>query len=289
MGSVLISQLLPTLQKLEWSGSPHATTAGAVVFRTTIDQVDGYRGDPKVLAAALRTTRTGDSLPFAYAGVAYILLAASAPPASAPRTSAPQTAAPNAASESDRYDSTGLQAALTWLEKAQDLAPDEVEINIIEPLIYIHEKRYDDARVVLDYLHGEAPDNYYLLRAEMSYWQHVGDHSQALEWNQRALEAAETVPQRLRLKSVAAAIHQEAGETAQAMQAYKEALHFDANNAWLCHQISLIGYELEEFEEAVRFNERALNLQPDFAEARQLKEILAERNRSSGFLGRLFS
>ena len=284
MGSVLISQLLPTLQKLEWSGSPHATTAGAVVFRTTIDQVDGYRGDPKVLAAALRTTRTGDSLPFAYAGVAYILLAASAP-----RTSAPQTAAPNAASESDRYDSSGLQAALTWLERAQEMAPDEVEINIIEPLIYIYEKRYDDARLVLDYLQGEVPNNYYLLRAEMSYWLHAGDHSQALEWNQRALEAAETVPQRLRLKSVAAVIHQEAGETAQAMQAYKEALHFDADNAWLCHQISLIHFELEEFEEAGRFNERALNLQSDFPEARQFKETLAERNRSSGFLGRLFS
>ena len=279
MGRTLISQLLPALQKLEWSGSPHATPAGAVVFRTTIDQVDGYRGDPKVLAAALRTTRTGDSLPYVYAGVAYILLAAAGP--------AP--AGPESAVESDAYDATGLQAALEWLEKAQEMSPDSVDINIIEPLIYIQGHRYEDARLVLDYLHGEEPDNYYLLRTEMSYWQHAGDHSKALGWNQRALEEAETVPQRLRLKSVAATIHQEAGHREQAMQAYKEALHFDANNAWLCHQISLIHFEQEEFEEAARYNDRALNLQADFPEAQQLKESLSEHHRSSGFLGRFFS
>lgn len=280
MGRTLISQLLPTLQKLDWSGVPEATPAGALVFRTTLDQIDGYRGDPKDLGVALRTIRTTDSLPYMYAGVAYILLAAAGPHDSATGTGALQ--------QWDGYDEEGLQAALEWLEKAQETAPDKVEINVIEVLIYIYSGRYDDARLVLDYLQGERPDNYYLLRAEMTYWQAVGNHEQALDWSQRALEEAETVPQRLRLKSSVAAIHSAAGYTSQALQTYKEALHFDDNNAWLCHQISLLHHEQGDLEEAAHFNQRALKINPELAEAQQLREQLAGQQDSSRFLGRFF-
>ncbi len=279
MGRTLISQLLPTLQKLDWSGVPETTPAGALVFRTMLDQVDGYRGDPKDLGVALRTIRTTDSLPYMYAGVAYILLAAAGPRNSATRTGAMQP---------DDYDEEGLQAALTWLEKAQETAPDQVEINVIEVLIYIHSGRYDDARLVLDYLQGERPDNYYLLRAEMMYWQAVGDQEKAIAWSQRALKEAETVPQRLRLKSNVAAIHRAAGDASQALQAYREALHFDDNNAWLCHQISLLHYEQGDLEEAAHFNERALKIEPELTEAQQLREQLGQQQDSSRFLGRFF-
>lgn len=279
MGRALISQLLPSLQKMNWSGAPEATPAGALVFRTTIDQVDGYRGDPSDLGVALRTIRTTDSLPYMYAGVAYILLAAAGP-----RNSATATGVLNAGA----YDETGLQAALQWVEKAQETAPDEVEINVIEALVYIYSARYDDARLVLDYLQGEEPENYYLLRTEMTYWQAVGDYERALDWSQRALQEAKNVPQRLRLKSGVAAIYRAAGDTPQALQAYKEALHFDDNNAWLCHQISLLHHEQGDSEEAVRFNQRALKIKPELSEAQQLKEKLAEEQ-DSGFLGRLFS
>lgn len=278
MGSALISQLLPALQKLEWSGSPQATPAGALVFRTTVDQVDAYRGDPRVLGLALRTVRTSDSLPYAYAAVAYILLAAAGP----------ETVGANPVLVNSAYDAAGLEAALDWLEKAQELTPDEVEINIIEALIYIYGERTDDARLILDYLQDEAPGNYFLQRAEMTYWQHIGEYDTALEWNQRAFEEATTVPQRLRLKSAAAAIHQQDGDVANALRAYKEALHFDESNAWLCHQISVLHHEQEAFEEAVRFNVRALKLQPEFPEALQFKGLLAEQHRSSGILGRFF-
>lgn len=273
MGRALVSQLLPALQKMEWAGEPHATPAGALVFKTSVDQADAYRGDPKTLGAALRTARTGDSLPFMYASVAYILLTA---------------AGPTEGSTGGVYDDTGLRAALEWLEMAQEMAPDETDINVIEALIYVHSQRYDDARLILDYLQEQAPGNYYLMRAEMTYWQHVGDYAKAIEWNSRALQEAATVPQRLRLKSSAAMIHQQAGDVPQALQAFTEALHFDDTNAWLCHQISRIHFEQENFEEALRFNEKALSLQSDFPEAQALHERLAEHQRSSGFLGRLF-
>lgn len=278
MGHALISQLLPALQKLEWSGNRDVTPAGALVFRTTVDQVDGYRGDPRVLGLALRTARTGDSLPYMYAAVAYMLLAASGP----------ERMGANPVLVDEAYDATGLEAALQWLEKAQELAPEETEINVIEALIYVYGGRNDDARLVLDYLQQESPGTYFLQRAEMTYWQHVGDYDEALEWNRRAYQEATTVPQRLRLKSAAAAIYQQAGDLEKALAAYKEALHFDQENAWLCHQISLLHHQQEAHEEAVRFNERALKLQPEMVEAQQLKEQLDERQRSSGILGRFF-
>ena len=278
MGQALISQLLPALQKLEWRGNRGTTPAGALVFRTTVDQVDGYRGDSRVLGLALRTARTGDSLPYTYAAVAYILLAASGP----------ETVGANPVLVNDAYDATGLEAALQWLEKAQELAPEETAINVIEALIYIYGGRNDDARLVLDYLQQEAIGDYFLQRAEMTYWQHVGEYDEALEWNRRAYQEASTVPQRLRLKSAAAAIHQQAGDIEKALEAYKEALHFDQENAWLCHQISFLCDEQGAHEEAIRFNERALKLQPEMVEAQQFREHLKERQQSSGILGRFF-
>jgi tetratricopeptide (TPR) repeat protein len=269
MGKALVAQLLPVLEKMKWAGVEEATPNGAIVFKTAIDQVDSFRGDPKVLATALRTLRTADSLPYAFAGVAYVLLAASA-------------------EEDGSYDGDGLDAALHWLERAQDLSPELMDLNVVEPLIYIFGGRLDDARLVLDYLHEQDPYNYYLHRAEMYYWQQAGDLEQAMKWNQQAMEQAETVPQRLRLKSVAARLYLQAGDSDRALQTYKEALHFDPDNAWLCHQISLLHLQREEMAEATQYNERALKIQPDFTPARELREQLSGDERSSGFLGRIF-
>lgn len=269
MGQALISQLLSALEKLDWSGTEDATPAGFVVYKTAIDQVDGYRGDPQDLAAALRTLHTADSLPYAYAGVAYVLLAA--------------------AKENGTYAQEGLDAALSWLEQAQEFAPDLVDVNVIEALIYIYGDRLDDARLVLDYLQGQAPDNYFVRRAEMTYWQHAGDHEEALEWSRHAMDEAETVPQRLRLKSVAADLYLQAGDRESALQSYKEALHFNPDNAWLCHQISVLYYEDGDLEEAASYNERALKLDKELAEAKKLRETLSGTERSSGLLGRFFN
>lgn len=274
MGHQIVAKMLPVLEKLEWRGGEEATRAGRVVFMTAIDQIDSFRGDPQVLGAALRTLRTSDSLPYAYGGVAYLLVIASAEE--------------NGGGAVGDHDPAGLEAALSWLERAQALAPDVTDLNVIEPLIYIFSGRYDDARLVLDYLHDQSPHNYFLHRAEMYYWQYVGELDEALSWNEQAMSQAETVPQRLRLKSMAATLHLQRGDTDQALQAYQEALHFDDDNAWLCHQISRLHYDRGELEEAARFNQQALKFQPDFTPALRLRQAMADEGHSAGLLGRLF-
>lgn len=273
MGRAIVAKLLPVLEKMEWNGDAEATRAGQVVFKTAVDQIDGFRGDPQVLGDALRTLRTSDSLPYAYGGVAYLLVTASAE---------------DEGNHAGDHDLEGLEAALSWLERAQDLAPDVTDLNVIEPLIYIFSGRHDDARLVLDYLHEQSPHNYYLHRAEMYYWQHVGNVDEALAWNEQAMGQAETVPQRLRLKSAAATLHLQRDDVDQALQTYKEALHFDDENAWLNHQISQLHYDRGELEEAARFNQKALKIQSDFAPAQRLREVMTEGERGAGLFGRLF-
>ena len=150
MGQQIIARLLPLLEKINWPADETATEQGRQSFLVGLEKVDDYSGDPNQLTAALKTFVTGGSRPFAYAGVAYTLIAAS--------------------QEKDgSYFSSGLDAAMDWLEKAQDLEPDVWEINMLEPLIYVHNGRLEDARTVLDYLHEIRPEDYFLYRIEVAY------------------------------------------------------------------------------------------------------------------------
>ncbi|MCA9969105.1 MAG: tetratricopeptide repeat protein [Anaerolineales bacterium] len=269
MGKELTAKLLPTLQKMPWPQNPHVTDLGRRAYEIAIDTIDSYRDDPKVLAAALRALQSCDSRPYAMAGVAYALIAA--------------------AREADgTYASEGLEAALRWLEKAQETEPDVVDINVVEAFIYLHEGRLDDVRLVLDYLQAQDPYSYYVQVAEFAYWLARQDLEQAQSWFDSASEAARTVPQRLRLLSQMGDGYAQLGQWDKALVKYEEAAHFDAENHWLWHQISQIHWQQQNYEEAERFNQRALKLR-DFPEGRQMAAALKEKKGSdTGMLGRLF-
>jgi tetratricopeptide (TPR) repeat protein len=270
MGQKLLDQLVPALEKMKLSGNAALTPAGYAVFEVGRDRIDGYRGDPRALGDALRTMQTAGSLPYEYAGVALALLAA-------------------AREDDGSYVPQGLDAALSWLEKAQDLAPDVIDINVIESLIYIYGQRFDDARLVLDYLQQQDDEHYYLHRAEMDYWRALGEADQALYWSEKATAIAETVPQRLRVRSIMADLYAEQGNREAALQSYRQAIHFDPDNAWLWYRVAQLSYEAEAVDEARRANERALGIDPSLAEAQALQQTLEETEDRSSFLGRLFS
>lgn len=269
MGQQLVGKLSPMLDKLQWVGSKAATEQGRRTYWVSLDQMDSFRGnDTQTLAAALRTLQTAASLPFAYAGVAYALVVAS--------------------QEHDgSYYQGGLDTAMTWLEQAQTLAPDEVDINMIEALIYIYNGRLADARLILDYLHENSPlQSYYLNSAEAAYWQERSDLQQTLNWLEKTEQAAANVPQRLRLKAKRADCYLEFGQVTKAIEVYREAIHFDNSNAWLWHSLSLAYIEDNNIKSAKEANEKALHLR-DFPAAREVESSL-KRKLGSDFLGRLF-
>lgn len=271
MGQQLVQQMLGVLAKMDWPKNERATEVGRKAFEIGMEKVDSYEDDPRILGAALRVLQTADSYPYACAGVAYILMAA--------------------AREADgSFAPAGLDAALEWLEKAQDLEPEIVEFNVLEAFLYIYAGRYDDARLVLDYLHENIPNrHYFLLKAEMTWWLAQGHISETLEWGQKTMAAAKNVPQRLGLLSIMADCYVHSNQVDKAIETYKEAIHFDAQNGRLWHELSLIYLNQERYDEASRLNTKALSLQPNLAEARNVEAILREKNKSKGLVDRLFN
>ena len=269
MGKKLVQKLLSGLQKIQLPTESTATAQGRRAYEIGLDAVDSYKRDPKVLVDALSTFQSGQSRPFTCAGIAYILVAASR-------------------EQDGSYYSSGLDAAMTWLEKAQETEPDIMQINMIEALIYSYNGRLDDARLVLDYLHQQSPDHYYLNVAEMVLAQQQGEVEFASLWYKKAVNSAINVPQKLRLQSRMGDFYLAQGIHDKALVMFKEAAHFDKDNYQLWHKISLAFYRQGELEEAQRYNQRVLRMN-DYPPARQLEAKLKEiLGTDTGMLGKLF-
>jgi tetratricopeptide (TPR) repeat protein len=269
MGQRLVESMLPAINKMNWPETTTATTLGRQAYEIGLDKADEYSDDPKDLAAALRTFRSGESLPYAYAGVAYALVKASR-------------------EQNGAYSETGLANALKWVEKAQDLDPDVLEINVVEVLIYIYGGRYEDARLVLDYLQAIDHQNYYLLKAEIAYWQQQGQIDEAVRWYEQTVNVAETVPRKLRLRRDLGDLYFEHRRFQEAIDVYRETIHFSREDPRLWHKMSLAHWQLEDYEEAQRCNQQALKLQSDFPQALSLQAALKEKMDTGGLGRRLF-
>lgn len=268
MGQRLVEKLLPNLDKLKWPENVEATQLGLQAYEVGLDKVDEFRSDPRTLAAALRTFLSGESLPYAYAGAAYTLVRASR--------------------ETDgSYSKKGLDAALVWLEKAQELAPEVGDINMVEAFIYIYSGRFTDARLILNYLEASEPSTYHLMSAEVAYWQEQGELEEAIRWYDRAISTADSVPRKLRMRSSLGDCYLQFREYDKALEVYKEAVHFARENPLLWHKMSVAYWYLENYEEADHCNKRALALE-DLPEARKMEEALREKLDTGSLTSRLF-
>jgi tetratricopeptide (TPR) repeat protein len=267
MGKILIDKLLQNLEKMPLSETKEPNAAGRQTFEIGLEKIDEYKGDPKTLIAALRIFQTCNSQAYVFAGVAYTLLTA-------------------AREQDDTYAQNGLDAATEWLEKAQDLAPDVLGINVIEALIYIYSGRYDDARLILDYLQNFGPGDYNLMRAEIAYWQRQGDLEEAVKWYGKAIHTAPAVPQMLRMRSRLADCYLSFGHEDKALEIYKEAIHFSKEDPWLWHNMSIVYFNMEDYKEAARLNKEALALL-DFPEAREMEQALKSKLGTGALVSRL--
>jgi tetratricopeptide (TPR) repeat protein len=267
MGKNLVAKLIPALVKMEWPAEERPTDQGWEAYKVGLEKVDSYRDDPQTLAAALRTFQSGGSRPYAFAGAAYMLVAASR-------------------QADGSHVQEGLEAAMSWLEKAQETAIDNVNINFIEALIYTYNGRFADARLILDYLHEQELRNYYVYQAEAEYWRRQGDLEKALSWLEDTIEEAQTVPERMRLRLKMADCYFDSQQHDTALNIYKEVSRVDTQNHLLWHKISICHWHQEDFEEAHDANKRALALK-DFAAGRKMEEALKQKL-GTGVLRRLF-
>ena len=269
MGKVLVEKMMPVLQATKWPETIEATQQGRQAYMVGLDKVDQFSEDPKILTSALRTFQSGESRPYALAGVAYVLCLASI-------------------EKDGSYSEAGLNVSLEWLEKAQALAPDLLEINMIEAFIYVYSGRYEDARIILDYLEAIDGTDYYVLTAEAAYWFKQRKLDETITWLQRAISEAETVPRKLRLRAKMGDCYLTFGKNENALEVYKEAIHFAKENPSLWHKMSVAYWRLEDYDEAARCNKRALSLREDYAEALKMQSALKEKQDSGGLASRLF-
>lgn len=257
MGQELIDKLLPALEKMSWPKDGSASTQGHSAYLIGLEKLDMYKGDPKELLGAMRTFISGESAPYAYAGAANTLILA-------------------AKEQDGSYAAAGLEAAMSYLEKAQATSPDIVEINVAEAYVYIYNGRFDDARLVLDYLHDADIGNFFVARAEVAFWLQQGNVEETISWTQKAISYADVVPKKLRLKWQLGDFYMQQDMLDEALEVYKEAIHFDRENVNLWYKISIIYFKQGNFEEANRFNQKALSIK-DFPAGRKLEAAIKEK------------
>ena len=268
MGKNLLQQMIPYLNKVNWSGEDSVTPQGREAYMIGLDKVEMYSGDPKSLVEALRVFQSGGSLPYAYAGAAYVLVVAS--------------------QERDgSYVLDGLDTAMEWLEKAQALEPDYVDINMIEAFVYVYNGRSDDARLVIDYLLDIEPGNYHVHLANVAYWVQQKELAQIELAIEAAVKTAVNPPQKMRLTNQLGDIYFQYGELDKALTAYKENVHFNPKSPLLWHKISLVYWRMENFDEAERANQQSLRL-GDLPPAQKMAEQIKERKKETGLFGGLF-
>lgn len=268
MGYDLVQKILPSLEKTQWPDAPEASLHGLQTYEIGLDKLAEYQGNPKTLMEALRVFQTTESAPYAYAGIAFTLLAAGA-------------------EKDGSYSQESLNTVMAWLEKAQALAPDVVEINLVEAYVYIYGNELENAQLVLEYLHGQDPNNYWVHVAEVAYWRVQGNVEAVEQATENATGMARTIPQKLRLRSQLADFYYEQGALDKALVMYQDAVHASQKDYMLWHKISVIYWKQENIEECERANQNTLRL-VDYPPAKQLEAAIKKKKSESGGLGRIF-
>lgn len=271
MGQKIVQQLLPALPQMPWPTNPHTTPLGAQTYQVSLRKADEYASEtePQPLAAALRVLQTGDSQPYAFAGIAYVLIAA-------------------AHADDGSYYQPGLDAALQWIEKAQETAPDNLEINVLEGLVYIHSDRLADARLILDYLTTQDAAHPLLLRAEIAYWARQKNIPETVRWYKKLMSQTNTGLLRMALNSQLADFYASVGEWEQAIAAYQQSARVQPEDARLWHKLSLAYLATDDLDNAAACNQKALSLSNLPAAQETQQEIKSRQNRTSR-LRNLFS
>lgn len=265
MEKTLADRLEEMAQAATWPAEHRTTMESRRTYETGLDVVNMYRGHPSVLVEGLRRFQATYSCSYAYAGIAYTLAIASFAGSQTP-------------------DRRGLQNAMQWLERSQNFEPDRPEINFIEAVIYLNGKQLDKARMVLDYLANQDPQNYYLITTEMNYWRQRGDEEKYFQWAKKGLEAANRKGRRIFVMNSLAGFYLSKGYLEKSINTYLDLAELDPDDPWLWHNLSVMYVELEMFKEAHQCNQRALSIM-DFGAAREIEQVI-KKNRSG--ISRLF-
>lgn len=254
MSDWMVQEFTELYKRVKWPEDTRTTAEQRVLFDQGIDVTNSFRGHPDTLVEALKLFVGSGSRPYAFAGAGYVMGSASY-------------------LKGGDYDQHGLETALSWLAKAQEIAPNTPEIDVIEAVIYLQMKRLDNTRKILDHVAGQGTPNYHLCVTYMSYWDSKKDIPQMEHWHKRALEQADTDTRRVFAMTALASAYMMNKMSDKAIEGFKHVLQLNPTDPWAWHNISYMLTHKGQYKEAYFHNQKALGLM-DFGVAREIEKYL---------------
>jgi tetratricopeptide (TPR) repeat protein len=243
---------------MNWPQETILSTESQAIYEHGMDMLNMYRGHPQVLVDALKVFQDCGSQAYAAAGCASALMI-------------------SAYESGDDYSAEGLELARPWLIKAQELAPNHVEIDFLEAELYIYLRQNEFARSVLDYLNtADGPKHFYLCLSELYYWYAQKNQEQYQHWYDLAILQATNKGRQICLLSRAAGFFLALEEWKKVIGIYRDLAALDPEDPWLWHNVSLAYYHLERYDKAQQANKKALEIM-DFEVAREMEALLKNK------------
>jgi tetratricopeptide (TPR) repeat protein len=263
MGDKFLTYVTDLVNTTSWPEKPFANAKSQYIYEIGLDSVELFRGDPALLIEALRAFYQTDSRPYASAGIAAVLMSASY-------------------SHNDVYDESGLLEAQRWLEQAQAIIPDRLEINVLEPRLYIKLKRFHDARIILDYFQSENYEHYHIALTEMAYWIRQNNIEQAQHWYTQAEKLSSTRGRKICALNRLAECYFTNQHHKKAIETYEKLAKLDSNDPWLWHNMSIAYFRMGKYRESDKYNKKALSLM-EFGAARNMEKLISKKKPSGWF------
>lgn len=244
------------LKKIDMPTDTAVSEDAREIFERGRDMMLMYRGHPDTLMQALHYFMATESRPYAFAGAAQVMYAASY-------------------LSGGKYDEEGVRIALKWLTSAQEINPHRFEINLLETG-FLKDKA--QVRALLDRLrtHPEARTSFRYAMAEMDYWDDMNDLDKVKHWNQVAFQNAQNNTQRLYALNAMASTYMTKNMLEESLGLYHEVVKIDPNDPWAWHNMSWMYLRLKDYTNAGSCNDRALRVM-DFGVARDIQKSLVNR------------
>lgn len=251
--------ILQWAHQIEWPSNREILPGSQAVYERGLDLLNTYRGHPDVLIESVRVFHSTNVLPYALAGLAATLSASSY-------------------IQNNQFDPAGLHEALRWLNLAQSMTPDRLEINFLEAQIALHGRQLEIARRLLDMLAQDPQNqkNFFYCTTEFSYWSSLGNLPKVQFWRDKALAAAANPMQQYFVRHIFAAFYLNNGFYLDYIKQAQELTRISPGDPWLWHNLSIAHAQLKQFPEAEYCNQRALSIM-DFGAAQEIRETLRRR------------
>ncbi|HSH02884.1 MAG TPA: hypothetical protein VLL52_10230 [Anaerolineae bacterium] len=267
----------------EWPAEMSLTETAKSMFARGIDLVDGYRGWMEPLFEAVMLFRDCGSRPYAFAGMAYALVAASY-------------------IDGDAYELEGIEQGQAWLDEALLMVSETGAVGEAPEIGFVQlwlDRAKGDIEALLAHVVRLEPANeahFHTQLGKLHYRCRAQRFNLAQAQYEKVLALSETRNQEMlahqcmvalfiaimalatreeRLKKVdLAAMRQKYGERGRVV--FAAMAPHSQRDPWFWHNYSLFCYYMKQYMRSARYNKEALALL-EFGAAKELRERLSYR------------